>query len=204
VSQVASSPADAGRGDPGASGAPARPGGRPPSGPPVRPRSGRRPLPPLVFLTVLALAAAGTWVYVLKHSTDQQNAQAAACASAEAAPPSLDPGSVSVRVLNATDTKGLANTVSQDLKDRGFTVTDPDNDRSGRKVTGVGEIRHGKRGDTAARYVAAYLPGAKDYVDTRATASVDLVIGPDFKQLASAGQVAAAVRRAASASAASC
>ena len=197
MSKVASSETDAGPGEQGAAGPPTRS----PAAPPVRARSGRRPLPPLIFLLVLAVAATGVWVYVLKHTSDQQNAQAASCASAQEAPPSLEPGTITVRVLNATDTKGLATTVAQDLQARGFVVGQPDNDRSGRTVTGVGEIRHGKRGNTAARYVAAYLPGAKDYVDTRATATVDLVIGPDFKQLAGADAVAAALRPAARASA---
>ena len=35
--------------------------------PPVRPRSGRRPLPPLIFLLVLALAALGVWWNVLRQ-----------------------------------------------------------------------------------------------------------------------------------------
>ena len=173
--------------------------GRTPAGPPVRARSGRHPLPPLIFLLVLAVAATGVWVYVLKHGSDQQ----ATCASAAAAPPSLDPGKVTVRVLNATDTKGLANTVAADLRARGFNVGSAHNDRSGRKVTGVGEIRHGKPGTSAARYLGVYLPGGKDYLDTRATATVDLVIGPDFKQLAAADKVAAALKTGARA-AASC
>jgi hypothetical protein len=200
VSQVASSPADAGRetarGVSGAGG----PSGRSPAGPPVRARSGRRLLPPLIFLAVLAVAAAGVWTYVLQHTAGQQDA-VAACASAQAAPPSLAPSTVTVRVLNATDTKGLANTVAADLRARGFNVGSADNDRSGRKVTGVGEIRHGKPGTSSARYLGVYLPGGKDYLDTRATATVDLVVGPEFKQLAAADKVAAALKAGARASA---
>jgi hypothetical protein len=190
VSQVANSPTDAQRAEPGAGAAQGAPGNRRPGAPVVRARSGRRPLPPLIFLLVLAVAASGVWIYVLQHSADQQGVTTAACA----APPSLVPSTVTVRVLNATDTKGLANTVASDLKARGFTVGQPDNYRGGPPVTGVGELRYGKRGTTAARYVKVYLPGAKDEVDTRATATVDLVIGPDFKQLATPDQVAAALR----------
>jgi hypothetical protein len=68
-------------------------------------------------------------------------------------------------------------------------------------VTGVGEIRHGPRGDDAAAYVRTYLPGATDYQDTRASSTVDVVLGPDFKQVATADQVAAAVRSGAAANA---
>jgi hypothetical protein len=153
----------------------------------VRSRSGRRPLPPLVFLLVLAVAAAAVWIYVLRD--DGGTTTAASCTPAA---PSLPPSSVTVQVLNATTKQGLATTVAKDLQERGFKVGAPDNDRSGRTVTGVGEIRHGARGKQAAAFLAAYLPGATDYQDTRATGTVDLVIGPAYVSLASADQVAAA------------
>ena len=79
------------------------------------------------------------------------------------------------------------------LKARGFTVAEVANDTSGRKVTGVGELRHGPPGNDAADFVRLYLPGAGDYPDTRATAMVDVVIGPDFKTLATPDEVAAAL-----------
>jgi hypothetical protein len=170
--------------------------------PPVRARSGRRPLPPLIFLVVLALAAVGVWWNVMRQDDARQAHQAAACASAKAAPPSLDPKTLSVRVLNATDRAGEATRVAQALKGRGFVIAEVANDGSGRKVTGVGEVRHGPRGTDAAAYVATYLPGAGDYEDTRATSQVDLVIGPDFSKLATPEQVAAAISPATAAAAA--
>jgi LytR cell envelope-related transcriptional attenuator len=170
--------------------------------PPVRARSGRRPLPPLIFLLVLALAALGVWWKVLQQHDAEVAAQERACATAEAAPPSLTPDTVTLRVFNATDKAGLAQTVAGQLQKRGFTVTEIANDSSGRKVTGVGEIRHGARGREAASYVKVFLPGAGENTDTRADAKVDLVIGPDFKALATPDQVAAALKPAASAAAA--
>ncbi len=163
--------------------------------PPVRPRSGRRPLPPLIFLLVLALAAAAVWWNVLRQERQREAQQAAACESvAESAPPAdLDPASITLRVLNATDTGGLAQTVATALQERGFVIGEVANDSSGREVTGVGELRHGPRGNEAARYVRVYLPGAGDYPDTRADATVDVVVGPEFGALASAEEVAAAL-----------
>ena len=38
-----------------------------------------------------------------------------------------------------------------------------------------------------------FLPGAGDYLDTRADATVDVVIGPEFTTLATADEVAAAL-----------
>jgi hypothetical protein len=146
-------------------------------------------VPPLVFLLVLAVAAAAVWIYVLQKGGDGTTS-ATSCTAA----PSLAPSSVTVQVLNATTKQGLATTVAKDLQDRGFKVGAPDNDRSGRTVTGVGEIRHGVRGAQAAAFVTLYLPGATDYQDTRATGTVDLVIGPAYEKLATADQVAAALR----------
>jgi hypothetical protein len=161
--------------------------------PPVRPRSGRRPLPPLIFLVVLAVAAVAVWWYVIRQEEQHVADKQAACSTAQAAPPSLDPASVSLRVYNATDTAGLATQVADALKARGFTVGEVANDTSGRDVTGVGELRHGQPGKDAADYVRLYIPGAGDYPDTRATAVVDVVIGPEFTTLATPDDVAKAL-----------
>ena len=170
--------------------------------PPVRARSGRRPLPPLIFLIVLAVAALGVWWNVFRQDRAESAEQAAACETAAQAPPSLDPSTVNVRVYNATDIAGLAQTVGGQLQERGFVVDEIANDPTDRQVTGVGEVRHGPRGNDAAAYLRVFLPGAGDFLDTRATAQVDLVLGPDFQTLATPEQVAAALQPAASASAA--
>ena len=171
--------------------------------PPVRPRSGRRPLPPLIFLLVLALAALGVWWNVLRQEKQavEQEAEACASASSAAAPATQDPTGINLRVLNATDTAGLAQTVATALQERGFVIDEVANDSSGREVTGVGELRHGPRGTEAAEYVRLYVPGAGDYLDTRATAQVDVVVGPEFTTLATAEEVAAALAPATSAAA---
>ncbi len=169
--------------------------------PAVRPRSGRRPLPPLIFLLVLAIAALGVWWKVFGDAAADEERQDAACAAASTAPPQLNPADVRLRVFNATDTAGLAQQVAADLQSRGFVVEDVDNDPTDREVTGTGEIRHGYEGAGAASYVAVYLPGASDYIDTRATGLVDLVIGPEFTALRTPEEVAALLDPASSAAA---
>ncbi len=159
----------------------------------VRPRSGRRPIPPLVFLLVLALAALVVWWNVFDTEGELEAQEAEACASASAAPPSLDPTTVTLRVFNATDTGGLAQEVAASLQERGFVVEEIANDPAEREVTGVGELRHGPRGNDAARYVRVFIPDSGDYPDTRADATVDVVVGPEFATLASAEEVAAAL-----------
>jgi hypothetical protein len=146
-------------------------------------------VPPLAFLLVLALAAAALWVYVLQKD-DDGTTSASTCTAA----PSLAPSSVTVQVLNASTKQGVATTVAKDLQQRGFKVGGAANDRPGRTVTGVGEIRHGVRGAQAAAFLALYLPGSTDYQDTRATGTVDLVIGPAYVKLATDDQVAEALR----------
>ncbi|MQA31984.1 LytR C-terminal domain-containing protein [Modestobacter roseus] len=160
---------------------------------------GRRPLPALVFLLVLALAALGVWWNVLGDERARDRAEAAACSDADEAPPSLDPATVTLRVLNATDRGGLAGEVSEALVARGFVVDEVGNDDSGAEVTGVGELRFGSRGREAADFLTVFVPGVTERPDTRADARVDVVLGPDYAELAPPEQVAAALAPAASA-----
>ena len=171
----------------------------------MRARSGRRPLPPLIFLLVLAVGAGAVWWNVFRQEAAESADQAAACETAEQAPPSMDPTTIAVRVLNATDQAGLAQTVAAELQKRGFVIEEVANDASEREVTGVGEVRHGPRGADAAAFVGVFLPDGGDYLDTRATAQVDFVLGPDFRfpdSLATPEAVAAALTPGASAAAA--
>ena len=153
----------------------------------------RRPLPGLIYLLVLALAALAVWWNVLSDENARDQAQAAACSSASAAPASLDPSTVTLRVLNASDQAGKAGEVATTLQSRGFVVSEIANDSSGNEVTGVGELRFGPRGKSTAEFMQLYLPGATLRPDTRATAVVDVVLGPDFAGLASQEQVDAAL-----------
>jgi hypothetical protein len=159
----------------------------------------RRPLPGLIFLLVLALAALGVWWNVLTDEKARDQAQAAACSSASAAPEALEPSTVTLRVFNASDQAGKASDVASTLQSRGFVVEEIANDQSDNQVTGVGEFRFGPRGKGAAAYLQLFLPGATERPDTRATDVVDLVIGPQFTGLATQDQVAAALSPIASA-----
>ncbi|MCZ2839744.1 LytR C-terminal domain-containing protein [Modestobacter sp. VKM Ac-2985] len=162
------------------------------------PRRNRRPVPALVFLLVLALAAMAVWWNVLGDERAREQAAAAVCSSASNVPTELDPATVSIRVYNATDTPGLAGEVTTTLESRGFVVNETANDPGSAEVTGVGELRFAGPGREAAEFLRLYLPGATDRVDTRSTGVVDLVIGPDFAGLASEEEVAAALVAAAS------
>ena len=159
----------------------------------------RRPLPGVVFLLVLALAALAVWWNVISDERSRAEAQAAACSIASAAPPALDPATVTLRVYNATDVAGRANEVATTLQSRGFVVEEIANDPEDHEVTGVGELRYGTNGAESASFVRLQLPQATDRRDSRADPVVDLVIGPDFAGLATQEDVAAALSPAASA-----
>ena len=171
--------------------------------PPARARSGHRPVPALIFLLILALAALGVWWNVLRQDRAMEQAQAAACTTASEAPPSLVPSTVTLRVLNASEKSGKAGEVAAELQARGFVVEEIANDPHPELgVTGVGELRFGPGNQRTADFVRLFLPGATDRPDTRATSTVDVVIGPDFGQLASPEEIAATVASVASAEAA--
>ena len=135
----------------------------------MRARSGRRPIPPLIFLLVLALAAAGVWWNVVAGGQERKADEARACATARDGPAVARPD----HGLGARAQRHRPGRTAQRSPAScrpGFTVAEIGNDDTGREVTGLGEIRHGPRGKDAAAYVALYLPGASDYPDTRATA----------------------------------
>jgi hypothetical protein len=163
-----------------------------PERPPVRPRSGRRPIPPLVFLLVLALAALAVWWNVLRQEAERQDELQAVCDSAAAAVPDLDPATVSVRVLNASDVAGRAQQVGDALSARGFVIEEIGNDGTSRKaqVAGPGEVRHGPLGEEAAKFLSLQHSGLTLFQDTRATATVDMVIGPEWGELAAPEAIA--------------
>lgn len=155
-------------------------------------RNPRRPLPPLIFLLVLALIALGVWWKVLQRDEERQAAAPDPCATASAAPVTVDPAAVQVRVYNASNVEGLAGQVGNELRGRGMQVKNVANDPTDRDVRGVGEIRFGAQGCSQAMFVAANFPGLLSVPDTRADAVVDVALGPGYAGMVPPEQVAAA------------
>lgn len=154
--------------------------------------SSRRPIPPLIFIVVLAVAALAVWFKVLQTDQARPSSDADPCPT----PPTvtaLDPATIRLRVLNATPTAGLAAQVTAEFVGRGFPVTETSNDRSGREVVGVGELRHGLRGAEQAAFVALFVPGITLVRDTRSDDLVDIALGPDYTGLAAPEAVAIAI-----------
>ncbi|WP_282703667.1 LytR C-terminal domain-containing protein [Streptomyces sp. CC219B] len=108
--------------------------------------------------------------------------------SATAAAPALPkPGRITVNVLNATPTSGLAKKTADELKKRGFKIGDVGNatEEYDKKVKGTGILLGpASAQDTSMPVLATQLAGAERRTDAgRKGTDVDLIIGTGFKNL---------------------
>lgn len=107
--------------------------------------------------------------------------------------PLMTPAQVSVRVLNGSDRKGLAATVGDELKARGYKVTGIGNAEPGdRSFPDPAQIRYGEQGTLAAQALQVQVPGVALVNDSREDASVDLILGGGYTALVPAEEAAKA------------
>jgi hypothetical protein len=133
----------------------------------------------LIVIGVLVIVAITTVVWAIVQD-DQTSPHRQACGAgakpATAVPPAK---SVKLRVLNATDTDGLATTVAKQLRAAGFNVVSLGNEA--RTVESSAQVRYGPAGLGAAQLVRAYVRNAETVQeDKRKDAIVDLVLGDEF------------------------
>jgi hypothetical protein len=142
-----------------------------------------------IILVVLVALLAGAFYYAATYfnrpstpatSSDCPTGQGTAGAGGAA----LAPGQVTVNVFNATTRTGLAASTAKDVKARGFVIAQITNDPAKKKIDGPAEVRFGPNGKAGAELVVKLVDGATPTQDTRADATVDLVIGNGFKALA--------------------
>jgi hypothetical protein len=95
----------------------------------------------------------------------------------------VKPRDVTVNVYNTTARTGLAATAASSLQRQGFNIATTDNDPLGRTLLSTGEIRYGPSGLDGANLVARRLPGAKLVLDDRTDATVDMVVGQEFRRV---------------------
>ncbi|WP_424212650.1 LytR C-terminal domain-containing protein [Streptomyces sp. BI20] len=114
--------------------------------------------------------------------------QAAAAAPTTPAAPALPaPSGITVNVFNATPRAGLAKSVGEELRKRGFVVGTVGNAPAAfdKKIPGVGILLGSPRTDKGVYTVlGTQLPGAKQQNDTREGREVDLILGTGFTALA--------------------
>jgi LytR cell envelope-related transcriptional attenuator len=146
----------------------------------------------LVVVGVLAVAAVVFVVVALVRDSQRGAVAGAGCpAGSVLADVQLPDGpeQVTVRVLNGTSTAGLAERVTEDFKNRRFRTLKPAADK--KRLDGVAEMRYGPAAVGSAHLLLAYFLGdAKmSYSAKRKGAVVDIVIGANYKQLATTTEV---------------
>lgn len=146
----------------------------------------------LVVVGVLALAAVVFVITALVRDSQGGAVNGANCpAGAPLADVTLpdDPAEVTVKVYNGTDKAGLADSVTTEFKNRRFTVQKPAESKT--KYKGVAEIRYGPDAVGRAQLLRAYFlaQSKMSYNAKRKGAVIDIVIGSQFRQLATTTEV---------------
>ncbi|OQO94162.1 hypothetical protein B1813_05680 [Saccharomonospora piscinae] len=166
-----------------------------------RPYRKRKPLPALLFIGVLGVAAVIVWINAVRTATDVS--EAITC-DPRPHPPAgttftplpydalvgtspVPPSRVDLTVLNANGTRGEASMTTMALRQLGFDrITDPANDEvytNGAVADCHGQIRFGPGGERAARTVQLVDPCLELVRDNREDPSIDLAVGTNFNDV---------------------
>jgi hypothetical protein len=162
--------------------------------PPPKRRGGHRRLAVLVVIALLLGAGAGGWWWLNRDSETVSAAAVPTCPPVAPTPTVVPATGITLNVYNGTDRRGLASSVADELKKRGFKVGKVANDPLKRKVTGLAEVRSSPAGTAAARTVSGHVGTVIAVPDQRKDASVDLVLGAAFKALRTPAQAVAALK----------
>lgn len=149
----------------------------------------------LVLVLVAALAAGGWYGYDrwIRDDTSSVRTAPAPCRTRAHPPPPAALSAVRLQVVNATKRVGLAHEVARKLHRRGATVRKVGNAK--RRVKGT-IIRHSTDATSTAAALAVREQVAGPAMLAGAAGSpVVLVIGPDFKGLATPAEADAARRK---------
>jgi hypothetical protein len=167
----------------------------------------RRPLPAIIVIAVLCLAATVVWIKVLGSSSDSTSAvhcdkptgtpvtvagqppttlgQALESNALDRAVP-LAPAQILVRVVNGSKQRGQAAETTELLRQLGFSQVAAAADDplyTARDLNCRAQIRFGEQGAGAARTLTLIEPCAELIKDKREDASVDFAIGNEFDDL---------------------
>ncbi len=140
----------------------------------------------LITLGIVALTLffAFWYAYSYYRTSDEETATPRTPSCAPTTP--LVPAQVKVNVYNATSRSGLAAKTATEVRKRGFRVATVANDPLDKTVTATAEVRYGRSGTASSVLVIQLVKGAKAVPDQRTDASVDLVLGDQFKALVAA------------------
>ena len=148
----------------------------------------------IIFVVLVAVLAGAFYYAAAYFNRPSTPATSSGCPTGDftAAAPALTAGQVTVNVYNATNRAGLAAATAKDVKARGFVIGQVANDPSKKKIDAPAEVRFGPNGKAGSELVARLVEGAVPTQDTRADATVDLVIGNGYKALVAAPTTTAA------------
>jgi hypothetical protein len=145
----------------------------------------------LVVVSALAVLAVAFVVYALVDDSQKGRTLAAQCPEGW---PVVDltlkkSEDIKINVFNATDAVGRAESVGSDFANRKFQVLKKGNSKTA--VDEVALLRFGPKAVASAHVIRAYfLDEAKtEYDPARTDDVVDVVIGDEFKQLATTTEV---------------
>ena len=144
----------------------------------------------ITVVVVLLLLFFSFW-YAMSYIRADESGSASGTTTDNRPACTTSPQQVEVNVYNATDRDGLAARVATQLKARGFTVKTIANDPKKRTITGRGELRYGSKSMADAQLVLRHTGDFQRIKDTRQRRTVDVVVGPQFRQLVDESRVAA-------------
>lgn len=130
-------------------------------------------LPGLVLGTATVATAYGTGLLGMNETV--------ACAPVSA--PAPERGSFEIKLLNSTESAGLATDIQRELELRDFKISAVGNADSSVYVEGAATIYFGDEGLENALLVQKQIPGSQLWNDARAGESVQLVLGYGFEKL---------------------
>lgn len=146
------------------------------------------------YLAIAVLAAVAVIAAVISVVRDTQADAAAGDGCRDGAiPANLTlpdvPGQVTLRVLDGTRNGGVAEQVTDDFKNRGFKVQPARKSRT--KLDRVAIIQYGPKAVGAAQWIRAFFldEATTEFSTGRTTDVIDIVIGDQFRQLATFTEV---------------
>jgi hypothetical protein len=145
----------------------------------------------LVVVGVLVLAAVVLVIVALTKDTQGDPVGDSCPAGAPRVDIELpdDPAQVTVKIYNGTTTPGLADSVTTEFKNRRFTTQKPAENKT--RYTGIADIKYGPDAVGKAQLLRAYFldQSKMEYDAKRKGATIDIVIGKNFRQLATSTEV---------------
>jgi hypothetical protein len=136
----------------------------------------------LIVIGALAVIAMSTVIWAIVKDDQVKPAAQSECQKLGKAATAIPPAkSVRLRIYNATDHSGLAQTAKTQLTQAGFKNITIGNKADA--VEATAEVRYGPAGVGAAYLVRAHVRSSEAVPDDRKDATVDLILGEEYTRV---------------------